>query len=85
MGDNNLPGPSKRVRYNDPDFEDTILKWTEEDYSCDSFDEEDDVADTDFILSEHDSESEIEMEGNENNSTTSELDSSNSSGGESLS
>ncbi|KAK4874053.1 hypothetical protein RN001_013413 [Aquatica leii] len=53
MNDSNLPGLSKRVRYTDPDFEEAVLKWAEEDYSCD---EDDDVDDGDFILSEHDSE-----------------------------
>ncbi|KAK4880955.1 hypothetical protein RN001_004274 [Aquatica leii] len=53
MDDNNLPGSSKRARYTVPDFEETVLKWAEEDYSCD---EDDDVDDGDFILSEHYSE-----------------------------
>ncbi|KAI4470312.1 hypothetical protein MML48_1g07181 [Holotrichia oblita] len=62
MGDHSIPGPSKKVRYGDPDFEETILKWAEEEYSSDFSEEDDGVPDGKAILSEHDSESEIEVE-----------------------
>lgn len=72
MGDHDIPGPSKRVRYGDPDFEETILKWAEEEYSSDFNEEDDDVPDSEAIISEHDSESEIEVEEHEDD--LSELD-----------
>lgn len=62
----------KRVRYGDPDFEETILKWAEEEYSSDFNEEDDDVSDSEAIISEHDSESEIEVEEHEDD--LSELD-----------
>ncbi|KAK9730996.1 hypothetical protein QE152_g14030 [Popillia japonica] len=73
MEDHSIPGPSKKVRYGDPDFEETILKWAEEEYCSDFSEEDDGASDGEAILSEHDSESEIEVEENEDNDL-SELD-----------
>lgn len=52
------PSLSKRIRYADPNYEETVLKWYEEigDNSSDNSDFEENFA----IQSDHDSESEIE-------------------------
>ncbi|KAK9751943.1 hypothetical protein QE152_g4628 [Popillia japonica] len=56
MSDN--PGPSKRVRYDDPDFERTFLKWSEE---CgDEYSDEEEVDESYWKMSEHDSNSDDE-------------------------
>lgn len=57
-----LPGPSKRVKYGDKDYEKTLLKWVDEEFS-----DEEDEEDGDYILSDHSSESEMEGEEDEDN------------------
>ncbi|CAH1992930.1 unnamed protein product [Acanthoscelides obtectus] len=56
------PGPSKRVKYGDADFEATLLKWAEEVDSGGS----DIESDGDYILSDHDTESEVEFDEEDN-------------------
>lgn len=51
-----MAGPSKRVRLNDPDFEDTLRKWYEEDFSDNS--DIEDYSEDYRIESEHDTNSE---------------------------
>lgn len=48
-----MAGPSKRVRLNDPNYEETLQKWYQEDFS-----DIDDVPDDYRIESEHDTSSE---------------------------
>lgn len=56
MSDN--PGPSKRVRYDDPDFERTFLKQSEE---CgDEYSDDEEVDESYWEMSEHDSNSDDE-------------------------
>lgn len=58
MNKDNQPGPSKRVKYGDKDYEETLLKWTEEVSSGES----DIESDADFVPSDHDTDSEIEAD-----------------------
>nr|CAI5864356.1 unnamed protein product [Callosobruchus analis] len=57
-------GPTcfKRVRYGDKDFKQTLLEWYD---NCSSSSSEVEDLHDDYVLSEHDSDSEIELE-NEN-------------------
>ncbi|CAH1956859.1 unnamed protein product [Acanthoscelides obtectus] len=52
------PGPPKRVKYGDADFEATLLKWAEEVDSGGS----DIESDGDCILSDHVTESDVEFD-----------------------
>ncbi|CAH1961337.1 unnamed protein product [Acanthoscelides obtectus] len=56
------PGPSNRVKYGDADFEATLLKWAEEVDSGGS----DIESDGDYILSDHDTASEVEFDEEDN-------------------
>ncbi|CAH1972360.1 unnamed protein product [Acanthoscelides obtectus] len=55
-------GPSNRVKYGDADFEATLLKWAEEVDSGGS----DIESDGDYILSDHDTESDVEFDEEDN-------------------
>nr|CAH7751100.1 unnamed protein product [Callosobruchus chinensis] len=50
------PGPSKKVRYGDPGFEETLMKWSEEVDSDDS--DVEDCGTDEYEESEHDTNSE---------------------------
>ncbi|CAH2009847.1 unnamed protein product [Acanthoscelides obtectus] len=56
------PGPSKRVKYGDADFEATLLKWAEAVNSGRS----DIESDGDYIPPDHDTESEVEFDDEDN-------------------
>ncbi|KAK4881034.1 hypothetical protein RN001_004353 [Aquatica leii] len=62
----NGPGPSKRIRYGDKDYEKTFLKWVEEVSSGESEIE----SDADYAQSDHDTESEIETDANSEQNIT---------------
>ncbi|CAH1976538.1 unnamed protein product [Acanthoscelides obtectus] len=55
-------GPSKRVKYGDADFEAALLKWAEEVDSGGS----DIKSDGDYIVSDIDTESEVEFDEEDN-------------------
>lgn len=74
MSKDDKPGPSKRVKYGDKDYEETLLKWFKEaeEASGNESDQESDAdSDADFIQSDHDTDSEVELD---ENTTTVNID-----------
>lgn len=71
MSNQDRPGPSKKVRYGDDNFEGTVLEWLDEADSSAS----DEESDEEFIPSDHNSESEVELSEDDEEPILTETDS----------